>query len=253
MLTHTHNLYGDESCSDGLVSYGFLIVPEDHVISAEEELSSLKTRYGKDPDAVLHCRILFDQRARAKSEWADKSFADVCDLYADLFSRLRKLPIRSLVVNTKTPKLPIEIPDALWIHKDANFVGPMPMCPGFRLTEKHVAAFSGRIALTEIGKRLDLKKTRFWADPDTTKIALAGQNRQASRLVGGHVKSVNEWTVVTLMDASKEKPALLQVADSLSYIARRGAAAKGYSSNDSRFKRLFDLLAPELISASWSD
>lgn len=246
MTQITHDCYGDESYGSGLFSYAFLILQSENVEQVAAALGEIKKQHGKSPNAKLHCREIFSPQAKAKTEWADLALNDIVGLYRQVFESLNSVPHSKIVVATKIADLPIKIEAGPWQHRDKNFVGPMPEMPGFSITDKFVAAFCGRIALTEIAKTIPLDALRVWADPDTTKIALAGQNRQAGKLVGGTVLTPDGWAHVKLMDLSKEKPALIETADAIAYLTRR-SQTNGSSAIDKKVAELSKVVAPQIV------
>jgi hypothetical protein len=59
---------------------------------------------------------------------------------------------------------------------------------------------------------MDLRTVRLWTDPDKTPISLAGQNKQASRLVSGQIRLPSGWQEIRAMPIGDKKPDLIQLS-----------------------------------------
>jgi hypothetical protein len=206
-------------------------------------LIEVKRKFGASPQDDLHCSRMFGPTARSKSAWAHLSNEEIFDLYTTLFTKLNQLPIYKVAVSSKKTDWPKEIEGAPWKHKNPDFVGPHPWQEGFNLGEKHIAAFCGKIGLTEIAKVIDLRTVRLWTDPDKTPISLAGQNKQASRLVSGQIRLPSGWQEIRAMPIGDKKPDLIQIVDAVAFIARRCLEMKQRSPNNDRQRRLLELVS----------
>jgi hypothetical protein len=102
--------YGDESNFGGVIGYGIVLVHAHDLPVAERLLSGLKRRYGVDPQAKFHCRVVFHEHPKRKSPWKDLPDARVWDFAEELISGLAKLPAAFVVSALHRSEYPETIP-----------------------------------------------------------------------------------------------------------------------------------------------
>jgi hypothetical protein len=173
---------------------------------------------------------------------------DVFALYTELNSRLSEFQSRKIVAIAKRKAFPSLIPGGQWQPMNADFIGPMEWSKGHDFGDKHIASHCARATMVPISKWPGLEHVRFWPDPDATPIELTDGRRQFSRTLGGFVDNGEQGGGrINLLTVTGEKPALLEVADSIAYVTQRAASGK-YSLNDRKFKSLHHLIGAEIVT-----
>lgn len=87
-LEKTYIAFGDGSVTPSGTFYGLILLPEDSISHVQSDIDSIKQRYGSL--APLHCRELYNNKARAKSPWAHISEPQAIDLCGDILKTLQK-------------------------------------------------------------------------------------------------------------------------------------------------------------------
>lgn len=240
--------YGDESAGNAFVAYGTVLVQTDSSDALEGKIAKLKIDYGASAADVLHCRVLFSPDARRKSVWSKLTMDEVFALYSDLVAAVKPSLVRTIVTLAEKAELPNEIPAGQWSHKDQNFIGPMDMAPSWSFRDKQMACLCAQGTMIPISKWPGLNDVTFWPDPDSTLIEFSGGRRQFSRALAGYIDhgGGNEPSQIAVSFSQSGKPALLQLADLVAYVAQRAAAAK-HGPVDLKFKKLNEAIGAEKI------
>ena len=77
-------LYGDESHSNEIVTYGFLIIPQQNIAAVELAVEETKKRYGLCTDTRIHCREIFSGDARKKTNFAEFSIEKMFSFLSEI-------------------------------------------------------------------------------------------------------------------------------------------------------------------------
>ncbi len=240
--------YGDESAGTGFVAYGTLLLPTESREAVETQIAKLKIEYGASAADYLHCRVLFSGDARRKSAWSNLALNDVFDLYSELVTIVKPALTRIIVTIANKAELPDKIPGGQWEPADSSFVGPMNWSSGWPFRDKQIASFCAQGTMIPISKWPGLEAVTFWPDPDSSVVEFAGGRRKFSRMISGFIDhgTGREPDKIEVSYQSSGKPALLQAADLVAYVAQRSAGAK-FSPLELKFKALDKLIGAEKL------
>jgi hypothetical protein len=215
--------FGDESSFSEVVTYGVLVLHSHDRTGAEELLAKAKRSQGLPPNTELHCRVMFNECARAKSVWNGWTEERLLDFLEQFLQALRKhRPMFCLCAVNRT-EYPSSFPEG------AGF-------SGCEMEPKQLAAILFQGVCLPLFERLGAGNVRLWVDPDRTKIPWFGRRVQAHR----NYRSTDPKSTMLLEPQSlseEDKPPLLEVADVFAY-----AAAHALSSTDHRLKRRYEEL-----------
>jgi hypothetical protein len=75
-LNETYVAFGDGSTNTAGTFYGLALIPESGMRDLEQKVKDVKLSYGGKPISSIHCRELFSEQARAKSDWSHLSSKD---------------------------------------------------------------------------------------------------------------------------------------------------------------------------------
>jgi hypothetical protein len=241
-----YDAYGDESPGQHFVAYGTLLVLTDKRENIDAEISKLKVDRGL-PEDDLHCRVLFSGDQRKKSPWSKLTMDEVFKLYSDLVTVVKPQLVRTIVTIADKKELPAEIPGGQWQAAN-DFVGPMNWSRGFPFRDKQIAAFCAQGTMIPLSKSPGIENLTFWPDPDTSLIELYGGRRQFAHSLTSFIDHGDGQKPLKARVSYLEvgKPALLQVADLVAYVAQRSAHGK-FGPNDLKFKALDKAIGAEKI------
>ena len=230
--------FGDESEFGNVIAYGLVIVEVTNLPRVERFFSGLKQRYGIDPQAEFHCRIVFSGDLRSKSPWKDLSPAQVLDFAEELLSGLVGMQTWFIVGAAHRSEQPEEVPAV------GNWAA---IEMGTDLL--HGIACMG--ALTALNQHYDQHQVEFRADPNRKKIPLAGRRIQAHSLYQLNNSDTNQHISPEPIDPN-DKPALLQVADLFAYTATHSLTEKKHR-NKERFEHFYKLCNPVTSFMGYDD
>ncbi|WP_204138797.1 hypothetical protein [Halomicronema sp. CCY15110] len=228
--------FGDESSFKEVVVYGLLVLHKHDWRAAENLLTELKKEHGLSPSDILHCRVLFNDHARAKSAWREWSNEEVFIFLKILLRELRTCRPMYCVCAVNRNEYPTEFSDS------ADFSGCV-------METKQLAGILFQGVAMPLFERLGVDNVRVWVDPDRTKIPWFGKRVQAHR----NYQSKDPKTQKTLIPESfpdNAKPALLEVADLIAYTAAHVLSSSPHS-NKRRFEELYRVCKPELRVLTW--
>ena len=227
--------FGDESAFRDTVVYAILVLHDADLSAAESFVSELKGRISAKSDAI-HCRILFNSSARAKTTWTALADNDVFRFLIDAVARLREFrPMYSLCAVNRG-----EYPS---VHEAGAGLGRTVM------ESKQLAALLFQGAAHPLLERLGLANVRLWVDPDRTKIPWFGKNVQAHT----NYKSedlVSEQMLMPQTIPNGQKPVLLEIADVAAYAAAHALSSAGHP-HKAQFEALYRMCRPELKVFTW--
>jgi hypothetical protein len=200
--------------------------------AAERLLSGLKRRYGVDPQAEFHCRVVFHEHPKRKSPWKDLPDARVWDFAEELISGLAKLPAAFVVSAIHRSEYPETIPA----------VGKFS---AGEMGAKQLAGMACMGALHFVHQQFGQDRIRFIADPDPGRIPFFGRRIRAQSNYKLNHGEASQQIVPEPFDAAN-KPPLLQAADLFAYTAVHALTEKP-ATNKERFERWY-----KMCNASWS-
>lgn len=88
--------FGDASSGDVGTFYGFVIIPEIFLPIAIEELNKIKVKFGGAEWSRIHCRELFNDDRRLKSEWSHLSLEQAIKMCSLILEKLGDLGVHYL-------------------------------------------------------------------------------------------------------------------------------------------------------------
>ncbi len=221
--------FGDESVFKDVIAYGLVVVPDPNVTPAENLLSELKQRYGVDPQEEFHCKHAFHGDRRRKTQWKHLSEVKVLNFAEELISGLVTLPAWFIVGAALRSEIPVEFPAAQGFSAGV-------------MESKQLAGILCGAALTPLSEHYDQDEIRFWADRDRTRVPFFGRKMQAHTNYKLTNREANRHIVSETFDKNN-KPALLQVADLLAYVATHALSEKK-SRHKERFEHLYRTFDP---------
>jgi len=191
-------MFGDESSYKELSTYGLVLFHEKDLDNAEKAIRELLNLRSGTEGARLHCRELFDGRAREKSVWKDLNEDGVFKLLQDVLK----------VLNDFGATYFLGIADrSTWPESLQGKNEP------FIVSKEHMYLLAFEAAVKPLEARGFLKKEvnlRVFLDPQKNKIELAGGGRtMVETIFKGRLKAE---------DITQSKPLLLDIADVFAYI-----------------------------------
>lgn len=223
-------IFGDESTTPGLVTYGLVVFPDaKYERYARYAWHKVIKAFGAKSNAKIHARSLFSGHARQKTEWSHLSESDSSELATGLMTAIRSEGALFSVGVVHLNTYPSEgIPDGLDASGEQKFnPWSQPVFYGFGF----IAAVVG---LTSNGGVMRPGMPyKLFLDP-----------------ISNAVKLFSIWPsmqVVKLMQATGlqpmkfiEKPQMLDAADLYAYAAGR-ALADGDARNKEACKTIYEL------------
>lgn len=244
-MTTDYHLYGDESLVDGHVVYGIIAIPVSRLDVIETILGDVKESFGAARSAIFHCRELFHEHARRKSEWAHLSSKDVYELAFELATRLSGNGIRTAIGHVNSSAI---------LGREMAGVGDSPGMSLDKSGQMIPWAFQGAISQFMFDSQFK-GRCKLWIEPNKDLIEWFGKRRQVGRLlitnsveIESDAMHLKEKLVPENLE-TKDAPQLLQLADFLSYcscrvIANSGSKKSRYS--DQIIKSIFDSMNPSV-------
>lgn len=96
-LNETYWAFGDGSETAGGVFYGLVLLPESSIAQAETVIKHIKRSYGGNEDAPVHCRELFNDKARKKSAWSHLTHNQAFSLCGDILRETARFSPKHLI------------------------------------------------------------------------------------------------------------------------------------------------------------
>jgi hypothetical protein len=157
-------VYGDESVSNNIVSYGVFACPPSHYLEAIEVLNRVKINFMGNKTFPLHARILFSEDQRRKNNCAFLNDEIVFDMYSSLFDMLDKRYFKKIIVIADKRDFP---------KREIDMGGKFR---NIKICDKSLIAFCANISLLPFAHIFGtLKGIKFFADKDKTKIDWLGR------------------------------------------------------------------------------
>ncbi len=216
MSTHNEKifLYGDESHSNEIITYSFLIIPSQKAKAVEHAISETKNRHNLNSDTKLHCRELFNAHARKKTELAKFTEEEILNILRDLMTASFSAGARAWVGYLNTRGAPDQLlfesidkakPEA-WSVRDLKI--QMLFC--------YQAASA---TLTHI---VPPKNIKAYVDGDKTKILYLDNKRRQLDTLRSFFPVEHSNEKISPEPLHGQKPLILDLADVLAYAAARG-------------------------------
>lgn len=227
-------LYGDESHSNEIVTYGFVIIPAKNVAAVEQALKDAKSRYGLAQETRVHCRCLFNRDARAKTAFAKFSVEDVLRFLEELMAVSFKAGARGWVGYLNTQKAP----DRLLFESNCRAAADR-----WEVTNlKNRMLFCFQAASAPLTHMFPPSSIKAMVDGDKTKIPYFEKKQQVDKLRSFFpVEHNNAQFFPEAVHGSKPLP--LDLADVLAYAAARGLS-KTVHTNKSAFVSIVKMIDP---------
>lgn len=224
--------FGDESQFSEVLTYGIVVFHSADRTNAERDLARLKEHFGVDPNAEIHCWVMFSPEERAKSPWCGKSPESLLSFLRRVVLAMRDHRPMYRVSGLSTKEYPRFLPAA------DNF-------PAVDFTVKQLQALLYGGAVQPLVDRLGPDNVRIWIDPDYTKIPWFGRRMKAYRTL--RVRNLDSGSVIEPEPVSKQEKQqpLIELADVLAYCASHALS----SQKDRRkrdFERIYKVIRPEL-------
>jgi hypothetical protein len=235
-------VFADDSVIGNAVVYGFVALRPELIDPAIQAINEIKAQYFALPEAMLHCRVLFNSAARAKSEWAHLVEDQPYFLCHDIAKAVRGIGILCAIGFMDKLTVPKRMDAVYYRGTDEE-----PIRVGHPLNDKQLLQYAYMNGALLFDQAVGRDQVRVWIDPDRTKIDWFGQRRQA--------KSIHEFIKPSSGDIGRSA-SLLEVADLLAY-----SSARVLSRNRRRgwmhFKLIYRCLAPHLqtmrLKPEWWD
>jgi hypothetical protein len=229
--------FGDESCSDAVISYGLLALPPEQVTKLADTIEAIKSGFDAPRTTRLHCREMFNSGPRSKSAWAHLNIDDVFTLYGQVARAVKQPWTRRIAGVAFKYELPMRLPSAP-MKSVGGETGPITK--NVPLRDKQVAVFCAWAALGQYAHNHGLDGLRFWADPDSAAIEWFDGHRQAVRAIGplffDSGSGQEPVSISPSLPTTRELP-LLEIADLIAFVSRKTALGDR-SRNGVRFKHL---------------
>lgn len=88
-LDEVYIAFGDGSSNRAGTFYGLVLLPAHATRPLEDEIASIKRRFGGSDASKIHCRELFSSDARRKSCWSHLAHDDIVMLCGDVLEKTR--------------------------------------------------------------------------------------------------------------------------------------------------------------------
>jgi hypothetical protein len=244
-------VYGDESHSNEIVTFAYVIVPAVKMASLDLALKDVKSRYGLPEDARIHCRSMFNVDARAKTVFAKFSNEQVLRFLFDLMSASFDAGVRGWIGYLNTQNAPDAFLMGPWQGPDSDKLnGPLP-------DKWDVSSLKNKMMLSYYAATLLLSssvahsKVNAFIDGDKTKIPNLDMKRRK-------VDSLRSFFGLSTNDSRFEpetvhgiKPLQLDLADLLAYAAAR-ALSKVALRSKSEFNSIVNVIRPAYCEVVFS-
>lgn len=171
-ITATALVVADESAVEPFVTGGLCRLPSDRLDEAVDALAKVKEARGISADAEIHCRILFNADARARSPCKDLSVEECVELVAASVKAMNSLGGMWFGCWVDRSRYPREL----------RLLNGRP----FHVEAKHLAGIMVQSALTHVSSDYQLA---FDADPTKIDWGLA-RMQQATHFARVHPRAV---------------------------------------------------------------
>jgi hypothetical protein len=227
-------LYGDESYASEIVTYGFVIIPTQNIASVESALKEVKTRHGLPEDVGIHCRNLFNKKARTKTAFAKFSTNEMFRFLDELMTASFVAGARGWVGYLDTQKAP----DALLFASDGR-----TGIDRWDVSDlKNRMMFCYQAASAPLMHIFPPSRVKAFVDGDRTKIPHFEKRRKVDSLRSFF--PVEHNNIKFFPEAVHGlKPSPLDLADLLAYAAARGLS-KAALMNKSLFVSIVEAIDP---------
>jgi hypothetical protein len=228
------HLYGDESHSNEIVTYAFIIAPEKHLQSIEDAIANVKIRHKPPPKTGVHCRRIFNEHARNKTEFKEFSTEE-------LFIFLDELMTESFLAGARG-----------WVgYLDSKTIPSKLLCNSsndrnietWDVTNlKNKMLFCYQAACAPLTHIIAPTKIEAFVDGDKTKIPYFDKKRQVDYLKSFFPVEHNNLAFTPRI-LHADKPLILDLADVLAYAAAHGLS-KTISSYTKNYVSIVNAIAP---------
>jgi hypothetical protein len=235
-------VFADDSVIGNAVVYGFVAFRPELIDPAIGAINKIKAKYFAPPEAMLHCRVLFNDAARAKSEWAHLVEDQPYFLCYDVAKAVRGIGVLCAIGFMDKLTVPERMEAVYYRGMEEE-----PIRVGHPLNDKQLLQYAYMSGALLFDQAVGRDHVRVWIDPDRTKIEWLGQRRQA--------KSIHEF-IKPSGDNVGQGASLLEVADLLAYSSAR-VLSRDRRRGWMHFKLIHRCLAPHLqtmrLKPEWWD
>lgn len=207
-------LFGDESHSNEIVTYSFLIVPTQNMPAVELAIKNTKKKYALDEDTRLHCREIFNESAKKKTAFADFAPERLFSFLQDLASAFFLAGGRGWVGYLDTKGIPERL-RVNWSHNwrthdwDINDI-------------KLKMLFCYQAACVPITHILPPPMVKAYVDGDKTKVIYIDEKKRQVDTLREFFPVNHDNRKISPEPIHGTKPAILDLADLLAYSSARG-------------------------------
>ncbi len=245
-------VYGDESHSNEIVTFAYVIVPAVKMASLDLAFKEVKSRYGLPQDARIHCRSMFNKDARAKTVFATFSTEQVLRFLFDLMSTSFDSGVRGWIGYLNTQNAPDAFLMGSWEGPDSDKLnGPLP-------DKWDVSSLKNRMMLSYYAATVLLSsavphsKVNAFIDGDKTKIPHMDMKRRkvdGLRSFFGLDTNGSRFEPQTVHGV---KPLQLDLADLLAYSAAQALSRSALRSK-SEFSCIVNVIRPAYCEVVFSE
>ena len=164
--------YADESSHGNVVVCALAVFSSLVIAEAEDKLAKAKRSVGMSPEALLHCKILFNGDRRRKSEWSNVEPRDIYSMLRRLCIEIKQLAEQPVISFTCRDDIPAELIHPLNESEPVSYKASP-------FNEKGAISFLYSSIFARASNKYGLGRVRVWIDPDKTKIPWGLQNRRA--------------------------------------------------------------------------
>jgi hypothetical protein len=212
MTTIQCEAFGDESVSAGgrFAIYSFVGFEPRHIGSANAILAGVKEQFGVPSFARFHCRVIFREEQRAKTDWrvlSNRAPLEFCRILSSELLALKPLWSYGYVDLAELQALPH--PELI----NGKFSSPDGQSFSMEFREKQAQKFAYGAAEIPFVMRFT-QNVRFWADKDGTKIGWFKGKQQSHNIHSGVGTPAK-------IELPEEFVPMLEIADLFAYAAGR--------------------------------
>ncbi|TAG25637.1 MAG: hypothetical protein EAZ37_12025 [Burkholderiales bacterium] len=244
-------VFGDESHSNEIVTFAYVIVPAVKMATLDLALKEVKNRYGLPEDARIHCRNMFNADARAKTVFATFSTEQVLRFLFDLMSVSFDSGVRGWVGYLNTQNAPDAIRMGAWEGPDSDKLNGSLRDTWDVSSLKNRMMLSYYAATVLLSSAVPHSKVSAFIDGDKTKIPHMDMRRRK-------VDGLRSFFGLDTNDSRFEpetvhgiKPLQLDLADLLAYAAAR-ALSKVVLKSKSEFSSIVNVIRPAYCEVVFS-
>jgi hypothetical protein len=217
-------LYGDESTYQEVVTYAFLITPPSQRGKVIEEIARVQAKYDVDPDAEIHCREIFNSRAREKTPFRHLTKNEIFSLLFEVASSAFAAGGRAWIGYLNIDTAPKDI-YFNWIGPPTDKKLPQQWNISNVKTQMY---FAYSAAITAITSFVPSSTVAAWVDGDRSKVPYVDESRRQVDSLRPFFPIDHNNKQFSPIACHENKPKLLQLADVLAFTAAHGMVKKDF-------------------------